>query len=153
MSAALVKGNNRRSKTALFLVACICLALAPHLIAGARSFLPGITLAFLLGGYGLKTVLRYRSKETSFKASNYGDILQESELPSVDVVIAARDEEAVVERLVNRLASLNYPKDKLFFTIVDDGSRDQTPYLLKELSVISKRMMVLLLQLKISLIQ
>ena len=55
-------------------------------------------------------------------------------LPTVDVLVAARDEENVIERLVSRLLSLEYPEEKISFWIIDDGSIDNTPKLLKELS-------------------
>jgi Glycosyltransferases, probably involved in cell wall biogenesis len=53
--------------------------------------------------------------------------------PKVDVVVAARDEEAVVPRLMERLGALRYPSDQLTTWIVDDGSEDKTPDLLDEL--------------------
>ena len=60
MAAAVVTGDQRRGKTALFLIACGWAGAAPHFL-GARSLLPAITLAFLLGGYGLSVVLRDRN--------------------------------------------------------------------------------------------
>ena len=53
--------------------------------------------------------------------------------PTVDVVVAARDEEAVVTRLVERLAALRYPDGRLTLCVVDDGSEDHTPERLSEL--------------------
>jgi 1,2-diacylglycerol 3-beta-glucosyltransferase len=53
--------------------------------------------------------------------------------PNVDVVVAARDEEAVVARLMERLGALRYPAEQLTTWIVDDGSEDKTPDLLDEL--------------------
>ena len=53
--------------------------------------------------------------------------------PTVDVVVAARDEEAVVARLMERLGALRYPADQLTTWIVDDGSEDKTPDLLDDL--------------------
>ena len=55
-------------------------------------------------------------------------------LPNVDVLVAARDEENVIERLVTRLLSLKYPHQKISIWIIDDGSQDNTPHLLKDLS-------------------
>ena len=34
-------------------------------------------------------------------------------LPKVDVLVAARDEENVIERLVSRLLSIEYPEEKI----------------------------------------
>jgi len=46
--------------------------------------------------------------------------------PIVSVLIPARDEEAVVGRLLQRITELTYPKDKLEVIMVDDASKDDT---------------------------
>ncbi len=132
MASVVVTGEHRRSKTALFLIVCGWAGVAPHWFDSLRSLLPAITLACLLGGYGLRTVLVNRKK--SFEASDIS--LRPIELedwPTVDVLVAARDEEAVINRLVERLTALSYPKSKLSIWIIDDGSKDRTPILLKNL--------------------
>ncbi|MDH5367544.1 MAG: glycosyltransferase [Cyclobacteriaceae bacterium] len=48
------------------------------------------------------------------------------ELPSVSVLLAARNEEANIERCLNSLASLDYPIDKLQILVGDDCSEDNT---------------------------
>ena len=134
MAAAAVIGDYRRGKTALFLIACGWAGAAPHLwLEAGRSLLPAITLVFVLGGYGLRTVLRDR-QHSSANANEIGlEPSAEYVWPSVDVLVAARDEEAVVDRVVERLAGLNYPKGKLSTWIIDDGSQDRPPALLDEL--------------------
>ena len=81
----------------------------------------------LLGGYGLRTVLR-----ADLKRGDTSEVvkLDRASLPSLDVVVAARDEEAVVTRLVERLTALRYPADRLTTWVIDDGSLDRTPQLL-----------------------
>ena len=82
-------------------------------------------MAVLLGGYGLRVVLR-RSQLIiiNYKTS---DLIKEDEkfvetLPKVDVLVAARDEENVIERLVSRLLSIEYPEEKfLVFTFSMDN--------------------------------
>jgi 1,2-diacylglycerol 3-beta-glucosyltransferase len=49
------------------------------------------------------------------------------------VVVAARDEQAVITRLVEHLAQLDYPEQLLRLWVVDDGSTDRTPELLAAL--------------------
>jgi 1,2-diacylglycerol 3-beta-glucosyltransferase len=49
----------------------------------------------------------------------------------VDLVVAARDEEAVIGRLVERLAELDYPAEQLRLWVIDDGSEDRTPEVLE----------------------
>jgi 1,2-diacylglycerol 3-beta-glucosyltransferase len=56
------------------------------------------------------------------------------ELPILDILVAARDEENVIERLVERLFNLDYPINKLNIYIIDDGSSDNTPLILDRLS-------------------
>ena len=56
------------------------------------------------------------------------------DLPSLDVVVAARDEESVVTRLVERLTALRYSSGQLSTWVIDDGSLDRTPQLLDELA-------------------
>ena len=48
--------------------------------------------------------------------------------------MAARDEEGVVTRLVERLISLRYPPGRLSTWVIDDGSQDRTPVLLDALA-------------------
>ncbi len=132
MVAASVTADHRRGKTALFLLACGWAGAAPHWLEVGKSLFPAITLAFLLGGYGLRTVLQDRTKPNLQDASIKPETFPGT-WPSVDVLVAARDEEAVVGRLVKRLGTLRYPQDKLALWIVDDGSEDRTPVLLEEL--------------------
>ncbi|MDQ3449627.1 MAG: glycosyltransferase [Actinomycetota bacterium] len=47
-------------------------------------------------------------------------------LPSVTVVVAALDEEEVIERKLEDVARLDYPRDKLEVIVVADGSTDRT---------------------------
>jgi 1,2-diacylglycerol 3-beta-glucosyltransferase len=54
-------------------------------------------------------------------------------VPAVDVVVAARDEQAVIRRLVEGIAQLRYPSGALRLWVIDDGSSDRTPQVLAEL--------------------
>tara|TARA_B100001109_G_scaffold213889_1_gene182397 strand:- start:1030 stop:2259 length:1230 start_codon:yes stop_codon:yes gene_type:complete len=57
-----------------------------------------------------------------------------NDIPTLDILVAARDEQNVIARLVERLVSLDYPSEKLKIYIIDDGSVDNTPNILKKLS-------------------
>lgn len=48
-------------------------------------------------------------------------------LPAVTVLVPARNEQAVAERLLGALARLRYPTDKLSIVLVCDGCADETP--------------------------
>ena len=135
MALAKISGENRRIKSTLFLICCTLAGIFPHLIEPSKNLFPSITLALFLGGYGLRAVLSDRrgnyqlQKEDLVEDENFFETL-----PKVDVLVAALDEENVIERLVERLLSLEYPDEKISLWIIDDGSQDNTPILLKELS-------------------
>lgn len=50
----------------------------------------------------------------------------ENDLPSVSIMIPCWNEETTVVKTVESLLELNYPKDKLFVVVIDDGSTDKT---------------------------
>ena len=56
------------------------------------------------------------------KSPEQGDV----ELPTVSILISAYNEEAVIERKIQNILELDYPKDKLEVLIGDDGSADKT---------------------------
>jgi cellulose synthase/poly-beta-1,6-N-acetylglucosamine synthase-like glycosyltransferase len=47
-------------------------------------------------------------------------------MPSVTLVVAAHNEEAVIERRIRNLLELDYPRDKLEVVLVSDASTDRT---------------------------
>ena len=130
MASVAASGDHRRVKSAAFLFACGCAGAAPHWLDPARSLWPAISLALVLGGYGLRSVMR---ASLSTAKSESQKLVAES-LPTLDVVVAARDEESVVTRLVERLSALRYPAGRLSTWVIDDGSEDRTPQLLDALA-------------------
>ena len=126
--------GNRRIKAALFLLVCGVAGMAPHWLAPGRSLIPAIALALVLGTYCIRTVLLDppSTQAAAPVADPPGDPPDPS-LPSLDVVVAARDEQAVITRLVQRILSLRYPAGRLQLWVIDDGSEDRTPELLREL--------------------
>jgi poly-beta-1,6-N-acetyl-D-glucosamine synthase len=48
------------------------------------------------------------------------------ELPTVSLIVAAHDEEAVIERKVRDALALDYPRSRLELIVADDGSTDRT---------------------------
>ena len=55
--------------------------------------------------------------------------------PAVTIVIAAHNEEAVIERRLANLAELDYPKDKLAVVVTSDASTDATESLAEQSGV------------------
>ena len=145
--------GNRRGKSALFLVACGVAGLGPHWLDSGLRLVPATTLAVVLGGFSFHTVLlpalARRSAAGPAPGSagapvSDGDAQQESvpaetvaagpsQSPAVDLVVAARDEQAVIGRLVEGIARLRYPAAALRLWVIDDGSSDRTPQVLADL--------------------
>ena len=100
-------------------------------------------MALFLGGYGLRAVLKDQRGNYQLQQEVIEDEKFYETLPKIDVLVAARDEENVIERLVSRLLSIEYPEEKISLWIIDDGSQDNTPNLLKELSTNFPRINVL----------
>ncbi len=65
-------------------------------------------------------------------------------LPGVSVIVAARNEEANIERCVSALLSQEYPKELLEIIIVDDESEDRTRYILEGVDARSDHRLTLL---------
>jgi cellulose synthase/poly-beta-1,6-N-acetylglucosamine synthase-like glycosyltransferase len=53
-------------------------------------------------------------------------VIPEEHLPLFSVLVAVKNEEKVLPRLLNSLVSQDYPKDKVEIIVVEDGSTDST---------------------------
>ena len=58
-----------------------------------------------------------------------------TEMPSVSIIIPARNEEKNIERCLDSLMLLNFPKEKLEVIVVDDESTDNTAALVSSYPV------------------
>lgn len=138
--------DHRRRKAALVLLACCAAGALPHALGPLARWLPGLALAILLGGYLGRTILVRPSPPGddlgSVPPSPPGSATG-SPPPSVDVVVAARDEEAVIGSLVERVLRVQWPADRLQLWVVDDGSDDRTPQRLTELQARHPQLRVL----------
>ena len=56
-------------------------------------------------------------------------------LPHISILIAAKNEESVVENLVKGLSNLDYPADRYDFWVINDNSADRTGELLDRLAL------------------
>ncbi len=54
-----------------------------------------------------------------------------SSWPSVSIIVAARNEEGVIERLLESLITLTYPRERIQIIMGDDDSTDSTPAILE----------------------
>lgn len=69
-------------------------------------------------------------------------VLDSGYRPSVAVIVACKNEESVVERLVDGLVALDYPASLLQLILVDDGSTDRTLELLSARAATDARLVV-----------
>lgn len=88
-------------------------------------------LAFVYIGYGL--VIKFIN---CFKTENTFIDVQKNELPNVAVIIAAYNEELVMEEKLKNTLSLNYPKEKIMIYAITDGSTDRTNEIVKQFPVV-----------------
>lgn len=77
---------------------------------------------------GVKHLLRMRRKK------NKATEVITGRLPTFSIVVPVKDEEQVIERLLNKLLRLNYQPDKTEIIIVEDGSLDKTAEICREYS-------------------
>ncbi|HET8829103.1 MAG TPA: glycosyltransferase family 2 protein [Pelobium sp.] len=63
--------------------------------------------------------------------------LSDANLPTVSLLIAAFNEEGIIEDKIKNCLSLDYPKEKLKIIFITDGSSDQTPNLVAKHTTIT----------------
>ena len=123
--------KNRRLKSCVFLISCILIGVYPHVLSKNPPFFWIYATSLVVLIYGI-WVLSNNGKNSN---NNVCDIEEISKnIPTLDILVAARDEQNVIARLVERLFNLDYPSEKLKIHIIDDGSGDNTPIILKKLS-------------------
>jgi len=124
--------KNRRLKSFIFLSACFLVAFIPHANNIENFFYVILSLSFVIVFYGLIVISRNLQRKNVL--NNLSRRISNKELPVLDILVAARDEENVIARLVERLFNLDYPTNKLNIYIIDDGSSDKTPLILDRLA-------------------
>ena len=123
--------QNRRLKSFIFLISCILIAVYPHFFSKKPPIFVIYTTSLIVLIYGIWVL----SKNMKISMNNDYDSQNFSKnIPTLDILVAARDEQNVIARLVERLFNLDYPSEKLKIYIIDDGSVDNTPFILKKLS-------------------
>ena len=117
-----VRFKGRRGKAALVLTIVWSGTITLHLVSWGSIFVLGLTT--MLGIHALGIIFakpRHHSQEI------------EGDLPFVSVLVAAKNEEAVIGRLVKNLCNLEYGNGQYEVWIIDDNSTDNTPQLLAQL--------------------
>jgi 1,2-diacylglycerol 3-beta-glucosyltransferase len=115
--------QGRRRKAALVLTMVWSGTIALHLVSWGSLFVLGLTSII-----GLHVLMLVFARPRRTHEQMQGDF------PHVSVLVAAKNEEAVIGKLVKNLCSLEYPEEKYDVWIIDDNSSDRTPQLLAELA-------------------
>ena len=103
--------KNRRLKSFIFLSACFFVAIIPHFCDIKGFFYFILTLSIVIVFYGL--ILISKNLKRNNVLNSLSSRVSKKKLPMLDILVAARDEENVIERLVERLFNLDYPTNKL----------------------------------------
>jgi len=124
--------KSRRIKSFIFLFISIFIGIFPYVLNKKPSLNSLVFVSVFIFLYGIFVLSRNFKRDYFQQDFNLDEVIRE--YPSLDVIVAAKDEQFVIQRLVERLFDLDYPSDKLNVFIVDDGSEDDTPNILKKLS-------------------
>ncbi len=118
--------QGRRRKAAVVLTVVWGGTIALNLVSWGTWFVLGMTTIFGIHALGLVF-----TRPRIAPAPLSGDL---ANCPTVSLLVAAKNEEAVISKLVKMLCSINYPVNKYEIWVVDDNSTDKTPELLANLA-------------------
>lgn len=119
--------QGRRRKAALALTLIWAGIIALHFVSWGMGFILGLT--------GLLSIHAIRIFSAKIPAPQLTTPEQPQEdWPYISLLVAAKNEEAVISQLVKNLCNLDYPSDSYELWVVDDHSSDQTPVVLEKLS-------------------
>lgn len=120
------RGNRRRLKAAATLASIYTSTIALHLTPWGQKII--FALAAVLGVHALRLVFTPRHPQPGLNSEIDG-----AELPFVSLLVAAKNEEVVIARLVQELCQLDYRSDRLELWVIDDNSSDRTHEVLERL--------------------
>ncbi|MBI3812632.1 MAG: glycosyltransferase family 2 protein [Nitrospirae bacterium] len=91
-----------------------------------------LTLFWFSAALVLYTYIGYPVLLRSLPARRDAGTLRRDDPPRVSVVVAVRDEEAVIGRRIDNLRTQDYPEDHIEIVVASDGSTDGTERVVKE---------------------
>ncbi len=124
--------SGRRKKAAFTLGVVWITVVTLHLVSW--GFAVVLTLGILISIHALRLILAPLQEKTSSTPSH---------LPTVSLLVAAKNEEKVIRKLVHQLANLDYPQQLYEFLVINDNSSDATGLILEELKQLYPHMRVL----------
>ena len=117
--------QGRRRKAAVVLVTIWSSTIALHLVSWGAWFVLGLTTLF--GIHALRIVLARPRQQAEVSDEALATA------PFISLLVAAKNEEAVIGNLVKILCNQDYPNDKYEVWVIDDDSTDNTPRILSQL--------------------
>jgi len=121
--------ERRRLKAAVVLLMVWTLVIGLNLVPWGPWFVRGLLLLLSLQAVRM-IVARPDDEPGALSEDLAGD---SSEWPTVALMASAKDEEAVIGRLVDDLCHVDYPSDRYEVWVIDDNSQDGTGEALKVL--------------------
>lgn len=103
--------------------------IALYLLSWGQWVVWGMTT--LMGIHALRVLLARSTQPPEPLSEQFSD---PSKWPYVSLLVAAKNEEAVVGPLVRALCQLDYPADRYDLWVIDDNSSDRTPQILDRLT-------------------
>lgn len=119
--------EGRRRKAAVLLMMVWGSVIALHLLAWGSWLVWGLTA--ILGIQALRLVFTQPYPLVEPIETEAWD-----QAPPVSILVAAKNEAAVIDSLARSLCHLDYPPDRYEIWIIDDHSSDQTPFILDHLA-------------------
>lgn len=134
----------KRENGTWFLICLAALMIGYLAVVGPNGFVLTISglITILFFAYLIRHVLFAISSSQWIRA----DLAAEADLtytPPVTVMVACKNEELVVDTLVDRLFALEYPPDKIQVIVVDDDSDDATGEILDRRAAQDSRLLVI----------
>ncbi len=120
-------GEGRRRKAALILAVVWSGTIALHLMTGGVWLVCGVTT--LMGVHAFRLL---RAQMMPVPEPLGGDIA-ELDYPYVSLLVAAKNEAAVIGDLVESLCAVDYPVSRYELWVIDDNSTDNTAQVLKSI--------------------
>lgn len=117
----------RRQKAAFVLIAIWTVIIGLHLVNWGSWVILALTVVLAI--HALR-IMFAQPEATPIPLSDEALVTA----PHVSLIVAAKNEEAVISRLVTTLCNLDYPLNKYDVWIIDDYSTDQTPVILDQLA-------------------
>ncbi|WP_013321220.1 glycosyltransferase [Gloeothece verrucosa] len=119
--------SGRRQKAAFMLTVIWGVTIGLHLVSWGTWVIMALTTMVVIQFFRLVTAVAPPVPEPLSDQAL-------ADAPSVSLLVAAKNEEAVIGNLVNLLCNLDYPTDKYEVWIIDDYSTDKTPQILDNLA-------------------